>query len=158
MANKRIVIDRKRFFDVVKKSKSMVQAANELNMVYSTCVRYAKKFGIFKPNIAGKGINKPHPMKYDLNEILLGMHPDCKKSTLKKEIIKRGIKKEICEQCGLGTEWNNLPLTLTLHHMDGNNKNHILKNLQILCPNCHTQTKTWGSKNKKFMKVRYEVI
>jgi predicted amidophosphoribosyltransferase len=33
---------------------------------------------------------------------------------------------------------NNL-ISLELHHLDGNSYNHILSNLIILCPNCHSQ-------------------
>jgi len=29
---------------------------------------------------------------------------------------------------------------------------HRLKNLQFLCPNCHSQTKTWGAKKLKINK------
>lgn len=31
----------------------------------------------------------------------------------------------------------------------GNNTNHRRENLRLLCPNCHTQTSTFGSKNVK---------
>lgn len=37
---------------------------------------------------------------------------------------------------------------MQLHHIDGNNKNNSLENLQILCPNCHSQTDNYcGSAN-----------
>ena len=38
-----------------------------------------------------------------------------------------------------------------IHHIDGNNKNDDLKNLRLLCPNCHSQTDTWCGKNVKVM-------
>jgi len=46
-----------------------------------------------------------------------------------------------CERC----KWNKIhPITLTsllqVHHNDGNNKNNKIKNLLILCPNCHSMT------------------
>ncbi len=56
---------------------------------------------------------------------------------------------EYCEACGVGSEWNNKPLTLQMDHIDGNSDNNSLDNLQILCPNCHTQTHTWCGRNKK---------
>ena len=40
-------------------------------------------------------------------------------------------------------EWNGKYLVMELHHKDGNNKNSKLENLQILCPNCHSQTPTF---------------
>lgn len=66
---------------------------------------------------------------------------------MKRYIIEtRGEK---CESCGIGAEWNNKPLTLQMDHIDGNSDNNALDNLQILCPNCHTQTHTWCGRNKK---------
>lgn len=55
----------------------------------------------------------------------------------------RGYK---CESCGVGNTYNNKPLTLQLDHKNGNSDDNSLTNLQILCPNCHTQTDTYGSK------------
>jgi hypothetical protein len=54
-----------------------------------------------------------------------------------------------CSKCGLGPEWNGEPLTIQLDHIDGNRKNFNLTNLRMLCPNCHTQTETYGSKRSK---------
>ena len=49
---------------------------------------------------------------------------------------KRGWK---CEKCGL-SEWLGKPITLEAHHIDGNRINNTEENLQLLCPNCHSQT------------------
>ena len=40
-------------------------------------------------------------------------------------------------------------MTLELHHIDGDETNNELTNLQYLCPNCHSLTENYGSKNKK---------
>ena len=68
------------------------------------------------------------------------------KSVLNK-IVKQGLKEYKCECCGV-TEWNGNPLRLQLHHIDGNHFNNKIENLQILCPNCHSQTDNWGCKTK----------
>jgi 5-methylcytosine-specific restriction endonuclease McrA len=47
------------------------------------------------------------------------------------------------------SDWQGRPLSLELHHIDGNRQNHLLDNLVILCPNCHSQTDTFRAKNKK---------
>lgn len=52
----------------------------------------------------------------------------------------------VCSECGLGTMWNNKPLTLQLDHIDGDSDNNLPSNCRLLCPNCHTQTDTWGAK------------
>jgi endogenous inhibitor of DNA gyrase (YacG/DUF329 family) len=55
---------------------------------------------------------------------------------------------ENCAECGQGSTWNNKPLMLQLDHIDGNSDNNYLGNLRLLCPNCHTQTDTFGSKGQ----------
>jgi Zn finger protein HypA/HybF involved in hydrogenase expression len=51
-----------------------------------------------------------------------------------------------CSCCGI-TEHNNKPIRLQIDHIDGNNSNNSQDNLRYLCPNCHSQTDTWGVKN-----------
>lgn len=71
------------------------------------------------------------------------------------ELIKlRGHK---CECCGL-SEWNNLPITLQAHHIDGDKTNNELENLSLLCPNCHSQTDNFCSKNIKKPPVSDDVL
>ena len=50
--------------------------------------------------------------------------------------------------CGNTGIWNNKSLTLQLEHKNGNNTDNRIENLEYLCPNCHSQTNTYGSKNK----------
>lgn len=60
-----------------------------------------------------------------------------------------------CSCCGIN-EWNGKPLTLQVDHIDGNNSNNLIENFRYLCPNCHTQTETWGVKNVKDTNVLSE--
>ncbi len=62
-------------------------------------------------------------------------------------IFLRGHK---CECCGL-TEWLNQPITLEIHHVDGDRTNNTLENLQLLCPNCHSYTPNWR-RRKEYVK------
>lgn len=38
---------------------------------------------------------------------------------------------------------------MQVHHINGNHRDNRIENLQILCPNCHSQTENYGSKNIK---------
>lgn len=63
-----------------------------------------------------------------------------------KRILQSG-KEYKCEICGI-SEWQNSKIKLQVHHVDGDRTNNDLKNLQILCPNCHSQTDNFCSKNR----------
>ena len=54
-----------------------------------------------------------------------------------------------CEKCGWGIENPYIHrIPLQIHHIDGNSLNNKEDNLQVLCPNCHTLTENFGSRNK----------
>lgn len=65
---------------------------------------------------------------------------------IKTLLYKHNIKQYKCEACGVEDTYNNRPITLQLHHVDGDNTNNRIDNLQILCPNCHSQTQTFRAK------------
>ena len=52
-----------------------------------------------------------------------------------------------CAGCNI-TEHNGFPITLELDHINGNSVDNTETNLRCLCPNCHSQTTTYRSKNK----------
>jgi hypothetical protein len=53
-----------------------------------------------------------------------------------------------CAECGQEPFWNGKKLTLDMDHIDGDRGNNVIENLRLLCPNCHTQTETWGRKTR----------
>jgi hypothetical protein len=51
-----------------------------------------------------------------------------------------------CSACSL-TSWNDKEIVLQIDHINGDWKNNLIDNLRFLCPNCHSQTDTYGIKN-----------
>lgn len=74
-----------------------------------------------------------------------------------KSIVKRLIdhcyKSYCCEnpECSI-SEWHGKALTLQCHHINGNHYDNRIENLLILCPNCHSQTDTYGIGTRKYIK------
>jgi hypothetical protein len=69
-----------------------------------------------------------------------------KRETVKKELIKLGVKYE-CAICGQGSEHNAKRLVLPLDHINGIRNDNRITNLRFLCPNCHSQTETFAGRN-----------
>lgn len=80
-------------------------------------------------------------------------------SYVKTRLLSAGLLEYRCADCGIA-EWRGRPLTLQLHHKDGNNRNNKIVNLSLLCPNCHAQTPTYcnGWSKRKMEKVLYVCI
>ena len=66
---------------------------------------------------------------------------------VRQYLIERDIYE--CVKCGNKGEWMGEKLSLQLDHINGNNKDNRLDNYRWLCPNCHSQTETWGNPNKE---------
>jgi DNA-binding CsgD family transcriptional regulator len=65
---------------------------------------------------------------------------------LKARLLRLGLKRDSCEACGVNI-WLGAPLSLALHHVNGDRLDNRLENLQLLCPNCHSQTDTFAGRN-----------
>ena len=78
------------------------------------------------------------------------------KTTFKSEYVPVFIRRYLrekygnkCSRCGwsvVNKTTGNVPLTV--EHMDGNPENHAESNLDLICPNCHSLTETYGALNK----------
>ena len=98
---------------------------------------------------------KYYPHRISNEEIFVNNSSYTSKHRMKKRIIDEQLLPvtDRCNRCGQGTVWNDLPLVLELNHIDGVNNNNELSNLEIICPHCHSQTKTYKSKNIVYQRV-----
>lgn len=76
-----------------------------------------------------------------------------KNGTLNAALIQ--LRGHRCECCG-NEMWLNQPITLQIHHRNGDRKDNRLENLELLCPNCHSYTDNFGAKNIKNKEVSDE--
>lgn len=141
-------INREEFIEVCNNSISMAQASVTLGLHFNTFKKYALLFGCYKTNPSGKGMVKRGKPKINLDDITSGNYPHFQTYKLKNRLVKAGILKNVCSECGI-SEWMQKPLNMELDHIDGNRTNHRIENLRMLCPNCHAQTDTYRSKNRK---------
>ena len=132
---------------VCMNAQSMAFASVVLDLHFNTLKRRALKLGCYQTNQSGKGCSKTSGTKIPLSEILDGKHPYYQTFKLKNRLIEEGIKKNQCEICETN-EWFGKPLNCELDHINGKRNDHRLPNLRMLCPNCHSQTETYRSKNR----------
>lgn len=81
-------------------------------------------------------------------DVLLSPERRTTRASLKPRLIHAGLLELKCGRCGI-IEWQGQPLSLELHHVNGVNNDHRLENLQLLCPNCHSQTPNYSGRNVK---------
>lgn len=102
-------------------------------------------FSIFKGK---KSIYKNMVVKTVTPEMVLKDNCKHARTVLRRCILKHDLLPYKCDICGI-TEWNNKTLSLELDHINGKNNDNRLENLRFLCPNCHSQTSTYGSRNQQ---------
>jgi 5-methylcytosine-specific restriction endonuclease McrA len=91
-----------------------------------------------------RGDVRTRPQAMPIEELLAGPR---NRAHLKGRLIALGLLDEACAVCEI-TTWLGAPLSLQLHHINGDGDDNRLDNLQLLCPNCHSQTENWGGRNR----------
>ena len=66
---------------------------------------------------------------------------------LKVRLLNEGILKNECHICE-NKSWQDKKIPLELDHINGDHGDNRLKNLRLVCPNCHAQTSTYRVKKK----------
>ena len=89
-------------------------------------------------------------------EMLLKENCKHNRNCLRRFIINNDLIPYRCAICGID-RWNGKTLSLELDHINGINNDNRLENLRFLCPNCHSQTTTYGSRNQQRNDSKYEI-
>ena len=76
---------------------------------------------------------------------LLKHGPVRNRLNIKFRLIRAGLKDGTCEACSIG-DWRGRPLSMALHHVNGDGRDNRLENLRLLCPNCHSQTENFAGR------------
>lgn len=84
-------------------------------------------------------------------------HSSLSSSNVKNLLYRLNLKQNKCEYCGV-SEWNGKPLICELHHINGEPSDNRIENLQILCPNCHSQTENFRNRSRKVVSVQMETF
>lgn len=142
--------------NAVKKNYSIAGVLKALGIVpaggnYKTVYKYIDFWNIDVSHFTGQLWNKgkhvtcnpPKPLK----EILV-KHSQYQSYKLAKRLLKEGLKELKCERCK-STSWLGENIPLELHHINGDNMDNRIENLQLLCPNCHALTDNYRGKNIK---------
>jgi Winged helix-turn-helix DNA-binding/HNH endonuclease len=90
----------------------------------------------------GEVVTRPQAMP--ISQLLSGVR---NRNHIKRRLVAAGLLEPRCK-CGID-EWLGRPIALQLHHINGDGQDNRLENLVLLCPNCHSQTDTWGGRNRR---------
>jgi 5-methylcytosine-specific restriction endonuclease McrA len=124
---------------------SEVQAYYDAGHSYRQC---QQKFGFCAGSwdkARKRGDMKVRPFAMPLEEL---MRRGKSRYNVKMRLLRSGLLKDECSACGL-THWRGKRLSLHIDHINGVKNDHRLENLRMLCPNCHSQTETYGGRNAK---------
>jgi len=130
--------------------------------------KYGIDYSHFKENInkQRKGFFKMGQNAMPLDEVLVKGSRYKDMRHLKVRLIGKGLLKDKCGQCSQKAMWRRKPLVLTIVHINGDNKDHRIENLILLCPNCRSQIVTQrtvtsnrqrGIKNAKIKAMKKEL-
>ena len=128
----------------IKSTQSMGQAALYMGVSKNTFKKYARQYGLWKPQTNLKGIRKTgnlgSALKHDLKQILEGKNPNpYREDTLLDKAIREGYMACQCSNCGADfshMKGSTRQPPLILDFLDRNTQNTKVENLRALCFNC----------------------
>ena len=147
---------KEQFREAVLSSKSVSETLTKLGIQpkggnYKTFYSLAKKHNIDYSHFVGYNNgqawnkNKVTGPKRGINDYLSNAYK-ITSHKLRLRLLDENILEHRCSFCK-NTEWLGDSIPLELDHINGDHNDNRLINLRLLCPNCHTTTPTYRSKN-----------
>lgn len=154
---RRIISDEK-LAEAVKSSTSIMGVLRLLGLsqVGGTHAHYSRRikrlnldtthFNLGRGWSKGRVLPERRKSADDVLVILPEGSPRPRREQLLRSMMEKGFEYK-CSGCSI-KEWMGKPITLDIDHIDGNWLNNLEENLRFLCPNCHSQTETFGFKKR----------
>lgn len=144
--------DKEKLASAISVSRSKLEVLTFLGLRaaggnYKQLSVWADRHGLTLPS----GVGNHQTKQARLSNILPDELVFCENSQYRnRSALKKRLRKVwtswVCASCGIGEEWNGLPLVLQLEHRNGVWNDNRLDNLCLLCPNCHSQTPTFAGR------------
>ena len=145
-------------------STSVAQVLDQLNLPtegrsHRELTRRIRELGLDTSHFRGPGwsrgeTRKSHPSvarsttrrTWSDAEVFVENSPLLDGRSLTRRLVAMGWA-YCCACCGL-VEWSGKPLVLHVDHVNGITNDNRIGNLRFLCPNCHSQTETYGNRRR----------
>lgn len=164
MENKIYKLSDEQFVELLKKSSTISEVLFKLGYTvkgnswgYSQVKRRMDDLNLDYSIFKGKSaVIKTSMLNNVKKEDILKENCRHQRTVLRRYVIKNNLIPYKCAICGC-TEWQGKTLSLELDHINGVNNDNRLENLRFLCPNCHSQTSTYGSRNQQLNSSEYDI-
>ena len=163
MENKIYTLSDDNFITLIKTSLNISEVLFKLGMSvkgnswgYSQVKQRMLSLGLKFSDFRGKDLSSYSKKEKIPDNLLFTENSKHTRAVIRKRIILEKLLPYKCSICGI-SEWNGKKLSLELDHINGINYDNRLENLRFLCPNCHSLTSTYGSKNSAIRESKIEV-
>ena len=164
MENKIYKLSDEQFVELLKKSSTISEVLFKLGYTvkgnswgYSQVKRRMDDLNLDYSIFKGKSaVIKTGRLNNVRKEDILKENCKHQRTVLRRYVIKNNLIPYKCAICGCA-EWQGKTLSLELDHINGINNDNRLENLRFLCPNCHSQTSTYGSRNQQLNSSEYDI-